>query len=657
MASGIVNKPLSMAHLALTPTKSGNDVFFPENATMATGAVWTETECRLQYFQVQLEEAKAALARKHLQYQEVFDRLNIVEEEKLAIECRLTDTAMRLNHTSEELDATIDEKQALFTALRNSEVERKKLMCILEATQDTEQKIRKEATALLNTLRESIADGDILHKFLEEAREIEARNKVDTKFFESTMTASLTSICASLKALELMATENSAQISRMVDQIDASNRKLSCKSAEVINSLAESVQGLMSNIRSQALGSKGLSPEISKLCSSIRDAVQAARCEFMSGEGTLLNFIRDRTEELEKQTISLNTFNEDYLAKSRAYASQMSDAIDKLNNRYSDLVSKASEEMMKLHASNKESRNILAAIVKDWESSSKSVLTDIESKSSLHSSTLESVLDQLVKGAEKHNAIQSLVTNHSSFVDVNLKSQSSILSAQDALLSEQRQSYAEALAMQDTLQNDFIKNVIEGMHHLMKVQMDKVAKDQQKYFQSFEDKLGKLVDTNIQLRTDSTGMFDSVNEIHTELLKSVDTIMSENVEMKKATDEARRSFIHIRDITGRSNMRVLSHAENANRLLTGMSNEDPLLTQVIDTFKAESQACCDEDIDRLMNVSSDGVTQLTCVGNEKHDFMIQKVIGGIKESFDTMKKDRPFTVSNNGWSNYELKCL
>jgi len=646
MASGIINKPLSMAHLSSSPARNGNDVFFPDSASLGPGVVWTETECRLQYVHVQLEEAKAALARKHLQYQEVLERLHTVEEEKMANECYLSEITMKLNHKSRELDATIDEKLSLYTALRNSEVDRKKLMCILEATKDTEQKLNNEATVLLNTLRSSIADGDILHKFLEAAREIEGRNKIDTKFFESSMSASLSSIFSSLKALEMAVNENCVQILQITDQIDTSNKKSSCKSAQVMNGLAESVQTLVSNIRSQALGVTGISPEISKVCSSIRDAIQGARCELMSGESALLNFIRDRAELLEQQVITLNTFNADYVARSQSYSKQMSDAIDTLKNRYSDLVSKASEQITKFYASNKDSRNLLGAIVKDWESSSRSALTDIESKSSLHSSNLESVLEQFVKGEESHKSIRGIITNHSSFVDLNRKAQGAILATQDELLAEQRQAYAEAMALQDQLQNDFIKNVMEGVQNLMKVQMDKVAEDRQNHFQSFEERLGKLVNTNIQLRSDSLNMFDSADGIHTELLKSVDTIMSQNIEMKGVTDEARRSLVYIRDVTGRSNIRVFSNAENASRLLTGISNEDPLLMQVIENLKAESQACCDEDINRLKKTSSDGFTQMKIIETEKHHFMMNEVIGGVKASFDTMKKERPFIVSN-----------
>jgi hypothetical protein len=68
--------------------------------------------------------------------------------------------------------------------------------------------------------------------------------------------------------------------------------------------------------------------------------------------------------------------------------------------------------------------------------------------------------------------------------------------------------------------------------------------------------------------------------------------------------------------------------------------------QVIDNLKAESQACCDEDINRLKKTSSDGFTQMKIIETEKHHFMMNEVIGGIKASFDTMKKERPFIVSN-----------
>ena len=73
-----MNKPVSSSLIAL-----GDDMpaFSSDSKSPPTIESWQEMEMRLQYMNSQVEEAQAALARKHLAQQELQDRAEKAEQE------------------------------------------------------------------------------------------------------------------------------------------------------------------------------------------------------------------------------------------------------------------------------------------------------------------------------------------------------------------------------------------------------------------------------------------------------------------------------------------------------------------------------------------------------------------------------------------------
>ena len=83
-AHGIQNKPVATSYLKLGDGKQCAGAA----GSGAPGAGlnvqdWNQMECRLQYLQAELEEAQAALSRKHQQQQLIIDRAEAAETQVL----------------------------------------------------------------------------------------------------------------------------------------------------------------------------------------------------------------------------------------------------------------------------------------------------------------------------------------------------------------------------------------------------------------------------------------------------------------------------------------------------------------------------------------------------------------------------------------------
>lgn len=104
-ANGIVNKPVSSSFMAIgSGSVMSSNSLSNESSEGLSVEHWHKMECRLEYMKAQVEEAQGALARKHLQQQELVDRVDKIEAEKLETEKNLLASQMQVNLLKERLE-------------------------------------------------------------------------------------------------------------------------------------------------------------------------------------------------------------------------------------------------------------------------------------------------------------------------------------------------------------------------------------------------------------------------------------------------------------------------------------------------------------------------------------------------------------------------
>jgi len=199
-ARGIDNKPISTSFMALGGmqlcTNSDTDATNGNNNSKSGGLTvehWQEMECRLEYMKAQVEEAQGALARKHLQQQELMERAEKAEGEKDQIEREL----LTLNLEKERIESSWKQEQ-----IRRQEVEESldkhryylsRTNALLKATQSTESKLSDEANSLLHVLSSTSEQYDNCYELLHRQHQLDAERKSETVSFHSTLTTALKS--------------------------------------------------------------------------------------------------------------------------------------------------------------------------------------------------------------------------------------------------------------------------------------------------------------------------------------------------------------------------------------------------------------------------------------------------------------------------------
>ena len=110
-ANGIVNKPVPSSYLSIagSSTSYNNETGSSEPNSIEH---WQEMECRLEYMQTQVEEAKAALARKHIQQQELIERVEQAENKAVELESKYLESQKKIISLTEDVKKEQQEKKS-----------------------------------------------------------------------------------------------------------------------------------------------------------------------------------------------------------------------------------------------------------------------------------------------------------------------------------------------------------------------------------------------------------------------------------------------------------------------------------------------------------------------------------------------------------------
>jgi hypothetical protein len=150
-AHGIQNKPVATSYLKVGEGARPSTA----QATNSSGASvqdWNQMECRLTYLQTELDEAQAALSRKHMEQQKIIDRAEAAEQQRDQFESEMKAAKIAVEEQQRKVES-------LAGRLYESIVECEKRDTIIGVRSETEAKLTVEAKNLLSTLKSSLAEG------------------------------------------------------------------------------------------------------------------------------------------------------------------------------------------------------------------------------------------------------------------------------------------------------------------------------------------------------------------------------------------------------------------------------------------------------------------------------------------------------------------
>ncbi|GMH69323.1 hypothetical protein TrLO_g8416 [Triparma laevis f. longispina] len=491
-ANSIVNKPVATSYLsvgggsaAMAGGKQGSEAGGSQSLEH-----WHEMECRLQYMQAQVEEAQGALARKHMQQQEIVARAEAAEKK------------------SEELTENLKETQHQLT----------KSFFSLKSTQNTEEKMNEVVKSLFSTLKASVCDGNTLHSALSSNIEHEKECRAQAKTFSVSATALTNTVKEQITSL------NEAVTTHLISSLET-HTAAAATSTTTLNSTLKLNSSIKENVSSFTTSATSvLTDDVMAVCANIQSSteekVNAIVKTFEDGERLLETEIDQGVKEAEtKVELLSSTHTSTFATKCEVALSKDTETLKStaatLNTIQSNLSTALDTTKEKKAAIVSELDALLLGLSETLESQTTALTTDCDEITSIVKNAVahyEETTPHSDMGKETA-ALQGSTTEFEASMATKIEQQQILLEAQKKQFLQQKEEQLAA-------QQQFVKNVMDSMATLMADQNKKLAETTEATFNT-------ATDTTSSVSTSITEANTAISDFTTSTSSSLDKIQEQ----------------------------------------------------------------------------------------------------------------------------------
>ena len=635
-ANGIMNKPMATSYLSLGNSSVSSSSLDSGNSDPKTVEHWHEMECRLEYMKGQVEESQAALARQHMQQQELVERTEKAEENLLQSEKKLFESEQEKSSLKDELNKEKTLRIELASLQYKTEVSLKQTAAILEATQKTEATLTMEANILLTKLAESLKEGDELFRNLVKSREDDMGKRIAARTFNTEALDYLGTVLSNLEALSCRISEHSTNISNNAQEGHNREKENLSLSITMLQNLRKDLENITDVMKNRIKSEDKL---LASLVKTARDGIQKASSSFTEGENNLdlsLELIQSNFagygKELSSMREHLNRSSRDAL---NAIQQNMLESREKI----SSLISFVSKSLSEVRSKHLETRKKIVSEEKNLEGILTASSMNIEKLSQKQQQSIDGSINEFkTSGTENFNCMNKTLSDQIDYIDEK-NSHYNITSGKFvASLQEQRNKFNEAQREQKGLQDTLVTCVMSEVEKVIKTHLDTFAKQQEKHLFSFEDGLSSLTGINKNMNMSVKDIVEQVKETNGSVLGQV-TLASKNEDtFTNAVINASSTFSDISEEAKKQISQVQSHRKRFETNIGELSAQDVELQNCGRSFLNSLNEIQDANSNYIRVEKA--LTDLTEVAGSNLDYAKDEIISGCQTNIYDLQVPR-----------------
>mmetsp|Transcript_17591 Transcript_17591/g.26310 ORF Transcript_17591/g.26310 Transcript_17591/m.26310 type:complete len:729 (-) Transcript_17591:77-2263(-) len=579
---------------------------------------WQEIEMRMEYLQSQVEEAQAALARQYREQKGIINRAEKAKKD--------------LMHTKQKL--------------KLSEYNLEKSNRILEATKKMEMQLMAEATDLMKKLDVSIADGDVLYNLLVSSREADSKRKEATKSFHKAVLEKVSLIMGKLGSLE---EEGDKYHSNTVD--DAMERQTQeheelNQSVQLLHEIQLHVSDLTMTMKSHVQDENGMIDVLSKLTQDVQEGIATAKKHIQKGEQELGTTIDNTRRDLTMHSNKLLEMEKQYNTTSEDYVKTMETLISQSNDKLTKMVSSAVGALIQARDDSSKTRESLSETLATFHTVSAKSVARIQEESKLCSKGLIKSLDSFVDGMKHIDDIQEQLEKQQETLLRDGGAHLKEIQGQKELVLSQRDALSTAKSEQKELEQEFVKQVIQGVTELVTEQMKLMST-------KHEIRLEQLEKRNDSLHTLTDGVQSSAKNIFTEINTASETINEHAIEtrrndeaIKASAEEADAVLLNIEEISRKQKEVETDFYDQTNENTSKLADHEVAITQASSLLRNDSSDVAAFLTENLHDDMATGVSTLSDLANKQSVYSRDSVVRSTDGQLEKMAKPRVGIISN-----------
>lgn len=583
-ANGIVNKPVSSSFLSLS--SSATCMVEPSSGSSEPNSVeqWQEMECRLEYMQAQVEEAKAALARKHMQQQELIERAEKAECTASKLENEVFTMKGEVNQLKESIVKEQEEKQILRVSLKQTEVALQKTNAILQATQHTEVCLTSEARAILQCLEQSIKDGDELYNLLSHARNEEVKKRNATRDFQTTMESILDKIKVQMKSLLESQLDHREALSTTVTQSRGDEENFFSSHSTLLNERNERINSLSVEIQSMANGEGGIKEILTGLSHSSFSQIKQT-IDLLNQAKVALNDSTGKTKgKVDNLCKSLTNKNSDYIEKSTKILISFESNVGAVKARMGDMTTTLSKGLKEIIDVTSLSRKEVQSTLTNIEDALKHNLISTEKITHDGSQNMNNCLN-LFRAEKMHvREATNLLNNQKAFIGQHQSSHSKEIEQLRNMVSSQRVMLDQVCNDQQQLQEEFLSNAFARMQQLLQEEMKRLSDLSEKQKLAMDSSCQGILSQNGVIDSSAKTIIGNVNRTNKQLFHHLKHVEANEIQMEKAATNSINVLANVENLARDGSSIIEKHVAKSRVHIQKLCEQEGRLKSVNDQF-------------------------------------------------------------------------
>ena len=582
-ANGIMNKPITTSLMTSQgASMNGSSKQAGSSGDNAACSVehWQEMECRLEYMKNQVEEAQSALARKHLQQQELVERAERAESSRKDMSIKYEEATKQVTSLEEKIQAKEEENKELSEKLSKTESTLRRTVVVLEATQTTEVNLTNEAKALLEALDQSIREADKVYESLHKSREDSIKQREATQLFKVSLLAVFKNIHESLEQLKSAHKENRDKLSTTATENGNMDRDFLDQTQSIVEATSLKINGIASTLECQLIDDGGIVESINTIGDSTRDSLHQMNEHFSANESELRSTFDSIRQDMSKAASTMKKIQQAYMDSSTDVLELLESSIAESNSKLAALVSAATEAIAKQSEEAAKRRQNMLNISAGWKSSTLESTQRVRALATEESNSVDSMFQVLTEQLKKQEVVRSHLREREDHINESRSSHLRSLQGQAHLLKCQEEELRQTHKLNNQCFQQFAKEVMDGVQDLLQCQMEKLTQNNEERHALLMSKTKSVVESNDVIRQSATNIIDSAElsnklfqshseDVHGSDSKAVSVLES----AKKVLDEIQDTSEKIESDSSAHQNAMLEEAEEADCVATTTCTE------------------------------------------------------------------------------------
>ncbi len=523
--------------------------------------------------QAQVEEAQAALARKHLQQQEFIERAEKAESELIGMEKEVEEAKEEVAIMKEEVEYEKKQREAITALQRETKIVLQKTTAILEATQKTETCLTEEAKSVLGTLEDTVRDGDDLYMKLLEAREYDIEKRAVTKDFHRAMGKLLHALGTKLDVIKSSEEAHCQNIVQLAGDGTQREHDTLNSTIQLINEIKIDVQEMTHTMESLVEGEDGMKQILENTTTRTAEKTQVTLDGIEEGEANLSQAFKAAKKRLDAYSNQVKTKNDEFLTLSEGIASLVEGRIMESKQKVSGLVGATSKALDDVKNASASTRDHLDEVLKEIMQMSISSCNNMIKTSVERRKALDRSLDKFTGALARYDDMKKELDSQDTTISNDGSNHHSEIVKLQKMLASQKLAFQEAEKHQKKLQDQFIKNVFTGVKTLVDSEMQTLSEAKDEQFKAFDASNDSMSTTNKLIRNSATDIFAKIKSNTRTLRMQVNDAHKNDTSMAEAGREASSTFANLEGMTS-------SYQEILNKALdTGFADIQEMVEQ------------------------------------------------------------------------------